>query len=191
MFERKISSLESCPALVLNADFQPLSYFPLSLWSWQSALKAVYLDRVTVVEEYDRVVRSPTVEIRLPSVISLKEYIHPGNHPVFSRFNLFLRDRFSCLYCGFHAHNGRELTFDHVVPRRLGGVTSWENIASACAPCNLKKGGRTPAQAHMALRQHPCRPSIYQLQNIGRSFPPHYLHKSWRDFLYWDTELES
>ena len=63
---------EACPALVLNADFRPLSYYPLSLWSWQDSLKAVFLDRVNIVSEYERVVRSPTTEFRLPSVVSLK-----------------------------------------------------------------------------------------------------------------------
>ncbi|MBV5336399.1 HNH endonuclease, partial [bacterium] len=64
---------DHCPALVLNADFRPLSYFPLSLWSWQEAVKAVVLDRVNIISQYDRVIRSPRFEIKLPSVISLKE----------------------------------------------------------------------------------------------------------------------
>ena len=59
----------SCPALVLNADYQPLSYFPLSTWSWQNALKAVFLNRVNVVSEYKQTVNSPSVSIKLPSVI--------------------------------------------------------------------------------------------------------------------------
>ncbi len=71
-------SLADCPALVLNADFRPLSYFPLSVWSWQEAIKAVVADRVNVISEYDRAVHSPSFEIRLPSVISLKEYIKPA-----------------------------------------------------------------------------------------------------------------
>jgi hypothetical protein len=66
---------ETCPALVLNADFRPLSYFPLSLWSWQDAVKAVFLDRVSVVAEYDRPIRSPSLTMKLPSVIALKEYV--------------------------------------------------------------------------------------------------------------------
>ena len=70
-----MASPESCPALVLNADFRPLSYFPLSLWPWQEAVKAVFLDRVNIVSEYDRVVHSPTFAMRLPSVIALKEFI--------------------------------------------------------------------------------------------------------------------
>ena len=83
---------DSCPALVLNADFRPLSYFPLSLWSWQDTVKAVFLDRVNIISVYDRVVHSPTAELRLPSVISLKEYIHATRRPAFTRFNVFLRD---------------------------------------------------------------------------------------------------
>ncbi|MFC7049533.1 HNH endonuclease [Emcibacter nanhaiensis] len=182
---------EHCPALVLNADFQPLSYFPLSIWPWQTAIKAVFLDRVQVIEEYDRVIHSPSCQVRLPSVISLKEYVNPGQHPAFTRFNVFLRDRFTCQYCGHRAPNGKELTFDHVIPRRAGGKTTWENIITACPPCNMRKGGRTPEEAHMRLLTKPLRPTVHKLQNHGRSFPPNYLHESWRDFLYWDTELES
>ena len=68
---------DSCPALVLNADFRPLSYYPLSLWSWQDAIKAVFLDRVNIVSSYDRAVHSPSYEIKLPSVVSLKNYVKP------------------------------------------------------------------------------------------------------------------
>ena len=53
-------SLEKCPALVLNADYRPLSYYPLSLWSWQDTVKSVFLDRVIIVSSYDRIVRSPS-----------------------------------------------------------------------------------------------------------------------------------
>ena len=83
------------PALVLNADFRPLSYYPLSLWSWQDAIKAVFLDRVNIVANYDRAVHSPTFEMKLPSVVSLKTYVKPSTHPAFTRFNVFLRDRFA------------------------------------------------------------------------------------------------
>jgi 5-methylcytosine-specific restriction endonuclease McrA len=172
---------------VLNADYTPLSYYPLSLWPWQTAVKAVFLERVDIVAQYERKVHSPSFEMSLPSVIALRQYVRPSQFPAFTRFNLFLRDRFSCQYCG----DGYELTFDHVVPRALGGRTTWENVATACAPCNLKKGGRTPNGAHMQLRRHPFRPTSWQLQEHGRSFPPNYLHDSWRDYLYWDVELEA
>ncbi|MEX1147459.1 MAG: HNH endonuclease [Sphingomonadales bacterium] len=184
-------SLERCPALVLNADYQPLSYFPLSLWNWQTVVKAVFLDRVNIVSEYDRVIRSPSFEMRLPSVIALKKYIKPSRHPAFTRFNLFLRDRFTCQYCGTDQDNGTELTFDHVVPRAYGGRTTWENVITACAPCNLTKGGRTPEEARLPLRSAPRQPSVNELQRNGRAFPPNYLHESWRDYLYWDAELEA
>lgn len=177
---------DSCPALVLNADYTPLSYYPLSLWPWQTAVKAVFLDRVSIVENYEREIHSPTRTMPIPSVIALRQYVKPSQYPAFTRFNLFLRDRFACQYCG----SGKDLTFDHVVPRRLGGRTSWENVATACAPCNLKKGGRTPQQAHMPLHQQPWRPTSWQLQDNGRCFPPNYLHESWIDWLYWDVELE-
>jgi 5-methylcytosine-specific restriction endonuclease McrA len=178
--------LESCPALVLNADYTPLSYYPLSLWPWQTAIKAVFLGRVDIVASYDRSVHSPSLDMRIPSVIALRQYVRPSEFPAFTRFNLFLRDRFACQYCG----SGQHLTFDHVVPRRLGGRTNWENIATACAPCNMKKGGRTPREAGMRLRVEPIRPTSWQLQQHGKSFPPGYLHETWRDWLYWDIELE-
>jgi len=183
------AGMNDSPALVLNADFRPLSYFPLSLWSWQDAIKAVFLNRVNVISEYETVVRSPSLEMRLPSVISLKEYVIPATRPAFTRFNVFLRDHFACVYCG-DAFPSHDLTFDHVIPRSRGGHTTWENVVSACAPCNLKKGGRTPGEAHMHPRRRPVQPTTWELQDHGRSFPPNFLHESWRDYLYWDSELE-
>ncbi len=178
--------LESCPALVLNADYQPLSYFPLSLWPWQDSVKAVFLERVNIVSEYERTVRSPSIEIRLPSVVSLKRYIRPLRRPAFTRFNVFLRDRFECQYCGSKS----ELTFDHLVPRSRGGRTTWDNVVAACASCNLRKGGRVAQACRMRPKVPPHRPTVHELQQVGRGFPPNYLHDSWRDYLYWDIELE-
>jgi 5-methylcytosine-specific restriction endonuclease McrA len=179
-------SPEACPALVLNADHRPLSYFPLSLWSWQDAIKAVFLDRVNILAEYDRAVHSPSFEMKLPSVVSLKSYVKPARNPAFTRFNVFLRDRFECQYCG----DGEDLTFDHVIPRSRGGKTTWENVVTACAPCNLTKGGRLPQHIGMFPRNPPHRPSVNELRNNGRRFPPNHLHESWADYLYWDSELE-
>jgi len=182
-------SLDNCPALVLNADFRPLSYFPLSLWSWQEVVKAVFLDRVNIISEYEEVVRSTSFEMRLPSVISLKEYIPAARRPAFTRFNVFLQDRFSCQYCG-EPYPSHELTFDHVVPRSRGGRTTWDNVVTACSSCNLLKGSRLPRESGMYPRLRPEQPSTHLLQENGRAFPPNYLHQSWRDFLYWDSELD-
>lgn len=177
---------DSSPALVLNADFRPLSYYPLSLLSWQDSVKAVFLDRVNIVSEYDRYVSSPTFKMRLPSVVSLKTYVKPALYPAFTRFNVFLRDRFSCQYCG----KKEDLTFDHLIPRALGGLTRWDNVVTACAPCNLAKGSELAADVGMIPMQEPYRPTVFELHRNGRRFPPNYLHESWLDYLYWDSELE-
>lgn len=179
-------SPDAHPALVLNADYRPLSYYPLSLWSWQDAIKAVFLDRVNIVAEYEAAVHSPSFEMRLPSVVSLKSYIRPNRYPAFTRFNVFLRDKFQCQYCG----SPSELTFDHVIPRSKGGLTEWENVCAACSPCNLRKGNKMPAKAGMWPIQKPFMPTVEDLHRNGRRFPPNYLHESWMDFLYWDSELE-
>ena len=182
-------SPQSLPALVLNADYRPLSYYPLSLWSWQDAVKAVFLDRVSVLSEYDHEVHSPSLTIRLPSVIALKDYIATARRPAFTRFNVFLRDAFACQYCNARAP-APDLTFDHVIPRSRGGRTTWENVVTACAPCNLRKGSKLAKQAGMFPYQKPYRPTVQDLHNNGRHFPPNYLHESWVDYLYWDTELQ-
>ena len=95
-----------------------------------------------------------------------------------------------CQYCG-ESGLAQDLTFDHVIPRSRGGRTTWQNIVAACGPCNLKKGGRTPQQAGMPLlRRAAHQPNSWELQEAGRRFPPHFLHQSWLDYLYWDIELE-
>jgi 5-methylcytosine-specific restriction endonuclease McrA len=186
-FVRKPAGLKQHPALVLNADYRPLSYYPLSLWSWQDAVKAAWLERVDIISEYDEVARSPSMEIRIPSVVVLRDYVKPQKKVAFTRFNLFLRDEFTCQYCNATG----DLTFDHVVPRAAGGITSWENVVAACSRCNLSKGSKSLRQSGMTLRKPPLQPQVGQLMNMGRKFPPNHLHESWLDFLYWDAELEA
>tara|TARA_B100000745_G_scaffold37892_2_gene23403 strand:- start:1673 stop:2242 length:570 start_codon:yes stop_codon:yes gene_type:complete len=178
--------LEKCPALVLNADFRPLSYYPLSLWCWQDAIKSVFLNRVMIVSNYERKIRSPSFEMNLPSVIALKNFIQPSKQPNFTRFNVFLRDKFTCQYCG----DKKDLTFDHLLPKSKGGLTNWENVVTACSVCNVKKGGRLYRHSEMILRRKPYSPSLEDLHYNGRNFPPNFLHESWMDYLYWDVELE-
>ena len=186
-FVRQSAGLRQHPALVLNADYRPLSYYPLSLWPWQDAVKAAWLNRVDIIAEYDEVARSPSMEIRIPSVVVLRDYVKPQKKVAFTRFNLFLRDEFSCQYCS----TSGDLTFDHVVPRASGGITSWENVVAACSRCNLRKGSKSLRQSGMTLRKPPRQPQAEQLRNVGRKFPPNHLHASWLDFLYWDAELDA
>jgi 5-methylcytosine-specific restriction endonuclease McrA len=113
-----------------------------------------------------------------------------ARRPAFTRFNVFLRDRFCCQYCG-QAHPTNMLTFDHLVPRSRGGFTTWENVVAACTVCNLAKGDRLCDECGMFPKRRPRQPTNKELQEHGRRFPPNFLHESWRDFLYWDSELEA
>ncbi|WP_269581954.1 HNH endonuclease [Roseibium sp. Sym1] len=171
-------------ALVLNADFRPLSSFPLSTWNWKDAVRSVLLDKVIVVAEYDEVVRSPSCSVPLPSVIALKHYQHQVEHVTFSKLNIFLRDRFRCQYCDTKFPS-TELTFDHVLPRSRGGTTCWENIVAACEPCNTRKG----SGMDMVPIRRPFKPKPWQLAAAQVSHPTTELHESWLDFIYWDSEL--
>ena len=174
------------PALILNADYRPLSYFPLSLWPWQEAIKAVYLKRVNVAAEYEEVVRSEKLTLPLPSVIVLKNYVVPTKTVPFTRATLFLRDEFTCQYCGY---KGKDLTFDHVVPKSRGGKTRWDNVVAACQSCNLRKAAKTTSQAGFKLKKVPTKPSPEVLLNKGKKFPPSDMHKSWSDFLYFEKDF--
>ena len=178
--------LEKCPALVLNADFRPLSYYPLSLWCWQDAVKSVFLNRVSIVSRYKRKVRSPSFEMELPSVIALKSFIKPSEYPYFTRFNVFLRDKFTCQYCG----DKKDLTFDHLLPKSKGGKTDWQNVVTACSTCIVKKGRKLYSKCDLRLKRKPFIPTVDDLHKNGRNFPPNFLHESWMDYLYWDIELE-
>jgi 5-methylcytosine-specific restriction endonuclease McrA len=110
------------PALVLNADFRPLSYFPLSLLSWQDAITAVFKDHVSVVAEYDKWVSSPSTKLRLPSVVALRDYIPMPKRVAFTRFNVFLRDRFRCQYCGNYFRQGSHVRARDTVVEGRGNV---------------------------------------------------------------------
>jgi 5-methylcytosine-specific restriction endonuclease McrA len=110
--------------------------------------------------------------------------VRPPARVAFTRFNVFLRDRFRCQYCGEQYVRG-ELTFDHVVPRADGGQTSWTNIVAACSPCNARKD-----RLRIKPLRAPFEPFQHELLAAQRLFPPNFLHETWADFLYWDVELE-
>ena len=114
----------------------------------------------------------------------------PQRKPAFTRFNVFLRDNFTCQYCA-KKFAANDLTLEHLVPRCLHGKTTWQNVVSACTNSNLKKVRRLIQNTDMKLLKTPVQPHSMQLQNNGRNFPSNYLHDSWRDYLYWDTELEN
>jgi len=173
------------PALVLNADYAPVSFFPLSVWSFERTLRNVLKGRVTVVETYDTVLRSPTFEYVPPSVVSLNTYVKRPNKVRFTRMNVFLRDKFTCQYCG-NEKKVSQLTFDHVVPRSHGGKTSWENIVSCCAKCNTLKADRRD----MKPKTKPKQPQVLNMKSLRNKYSTSEFNQTWVDYLYWESELE-
>jgi 5-methylcytosine-specific restriction endonuclease McrA len=169
--------------LLLNASFEPLKII-----SWQKAVTLLFLGKVEVVEQYeDEEVSSVSFSIKMPSVVRLLRLIRPRSRRVkFSRLNVFLRDKYTCQYCG-SAMSTTELTYDHILPRSRGGRTEWENIVTACVPCNRQKGGRTPGEAGMRLLKPPTRPSSLPTLKLTVTFRK--TPESWRDYLYWTATL--
>ena len=130
--------------------------------------------------------------IRVPRVIVLTTFDRiPKRHVRFSRLNIYARDDFTCQYCGYRSPRS-ELNLDHVVPRSLGGRSTWENVVCSCLDCNRRKGGRTPRQARLRLRRKPMRPQWTPFVNLMLSTVR---YQEWRPFLnivdasYWNTEL--
>jgi len=194
------------PSLVLNADFRPLSFAPLSTMTWMDGVrdmaKGIFGEggsRFITLDVYDRVLRSrgsstaKRVELQIPSVLAHKEYVDLNRPAAFTRAGLFLRDRNRCAYCQ-EVFRVSDLTFDHVHPRSQGGPTTWGNVVSACGPCNGRKANRTPAQAGMKLHWRPTVPTCAQLNALagtpGRLLRRR-LHRSWLFYLGLDEEEAS
>lgn len=150
-------------------------YEPISVISWQRAIRLQVLDKVEVVETWDQEVRSVCVAFKVPAVVRLVTTFSLHQQKIkFSRQNVLARDRWRCQYCGAK-HPAGVLTLDHVLPRSRGGKTCWENIVTACSECNSVKGNRTPEEAGMRLRKHPQRPRWLPLLAViaaRRAMPP-------------------
>ena len=178
--------------LLLNATYEPLRVV-----HWQKAITLWFQGKVEIVAEHDREVRAVTFSMKLPAVIRLLRRIRVRrklDYVPFSRANIYARDNHRCQYCG-EVFPTVELTFDHVVPVAQGGRKDWENIVTCCVACNRKKGGRTPAQAHLHLIRQPKRPdkaSAIRMADgrlhitLGLRNAP----ESWRDYVYWNVELD-
>lgn len=144
-------------------------FFPYQILTWQDAITQIYTGDSTVIATYDEEVRSPSVVMKVPAVVRLRPDIKPKRKVKYSRFNVFVRDSFTCQYCG-NKHPMRELTVDHMVPRCRGGKTCWENIVTACKRCNiLKKQDMTCDEAGMFPKNLPVRPKSLPLVTPVRS----------------------
>lgn len=142
--------------LVLNATYEPIN-----VCSLQRAVVLVLKDKAEVLEHAARKLRSATSAVAAPLVIRLRYFVRVPRHESrkISRRAVFARDGYECQYCGAASH----LTMDHVIPRSRGGRSSWENVVTSCAPCNLRKGNRLPAEINMHPRMvpRPPRPDVF------------------------------
>lgn len=158
--------------LVLNQDYQAIS-----ICTAERAFVLVFLRKAELLHDMPtRVMRSARAEHKFPSIIRLYSYVRvPYRRVSLSRANLFRRDGFQCGYCG----SRNQLTIDHVVPRSQGGRDTWDNLVTACQPCNTSKGNRTPEQAGMEMRRRPFRPSyiMYLADFTGK------VEDTWRPYL--------
>lgn len=166
--------LQKSKVLVLNA-----SYEPLSICDARNAVLLLFCGKAMMVASHpEHRIRTVTENFPLPSIVRLMVYVRIDYRgAVLNRKNLFRRDGFRCQYCGCKDDS---LTVDHVMPKSRGGEDTWENLITACKPCNTKKGNRTPAEAGMAMLNKPVRPSHITLMR------QHYLSISdeWKPYLF-------
>lgn len=141
-------------SLLLNS-----SYEPMRIVSWQKAIILWFQEKVEILEFHSSYARSAKDKFQLPSVLKLKSYVRlkNKNYVRFCRENVYLRDDYTCQYCG-HQFSPKQLTLDHVVPASKKGEKTWTNVVTACRDCNQKKANRTPAQAKMPLLTEPRMP---------------------------------
>ncbi len=179
------TSLTFHRTLLLNCSFEPLKVV-----SWQRAMTLWCQGKVEIVSTYDREVRAVSFTFKLPSVVRMLRFVRvryaPGYVP-FTRMNIYARDGHRCQYCG-QPFDSEELTFDHVIPAAQGGKRTWDNIVTACVPCNRTKDARTPEEAGMHLLGRPKKPAATPVLRVTvglRRVP-----EDWRSYLYWHAELE-
>ncbi len=157
------SSLECARVLVLNA-----SYEPLRIVSWQRAILLLLGRKIDVLDFSDIEVHSPSLTLKLPSVVIMKSYIlgrRIRRVARFSRQHVFMRDGHRCQYC-HDVFSPKDLTLDHVVPVVRGGKKTWSNIVTCCGDCNQKKGCRTPQEAGFYSFKMPTEPQAPFLPDL-------------------------
>jgi len=158
------------------------SYEPISILSWQKAIRLVILNKVEILREYDKSIRSKFLIFKMPAVIRLlNTFRRPRKKVKFNKLNVLARDSWHCQYC-HQPFNTNELTFDHLIPRSKGGKTTWLNIITCCSECNSKKGNRTPQEAGMRLRKQPTIPDWIPI--FSKTLSRKEIPEMWKDFCY-------
>jgi 5-methylcytosine-specific restriction endonuclease McrA len=167
--------------LVLN-----FTYEALNITSFQRAVKLIFSGKAEIVSDRERMLSSPTFEMRMPSIIRMLYYIRrPMQRVALTKKNILLRDDHMCQYCGIRGE--RLMTVDHVVPRSKGGPSTWENLVCACMRCNNRKNNRSPEDSNMALRRRPRTPKYIPWIQIKRNTLPN----EWHKFLFlWNVSID-
>jgi 5-methylcytosine-specific restriction endonuclease McrA len=166
--------------------FEEGQYANYNFQSWReiSALRAAFK------EQHDDWIHGVNFELQVPRVIRLLSFDRVPKQTIrFNRRNLFARDGNRCQYCGKHFPTS-ELSLDHVVPRSRGGDTTWENVVCACVACNVRKGGRTPQEAHLKLVRPPIKPKRSPLLAVKLDNPKYQSWKTFVDNAYWTVDLK-
>lgn len=161
------------PVLVLNANFEPLN-----VCTTRRALGLIFSGKAEMIMDGRGTVQTVRADYPRPSIIRIGYMIHrPRPKVKLTKREIFRRDGYTCQYCG--TRSGR-LTLDHVVPRRVGGQHTWDNLVTACASCNLRKGGRLPNQANLQLHNRPSEPRPTAEYLFGSHLED---NQEWRPFL--------
>jgi len=161
--------------LVLNSDYEPLNVCNL-----KRAVALMFLGKVDVLHTDTKIIHTISGSFDSPSVVRLRRHVkRPLPELRLSRRSIFARDSYTCQYCG---HGAKELTIDHVVPKRFGGGTTWDNMVCCCRKCNTKKGDKTLHQVGFTLKRQPRRPKYVPFISLTK-----YLDGArnavWRDYL--------
>jgi 5-methylcytosine-specific restriction endonuclease McrA len=167
--------------LVLN-----FTYEALNITSFQRAVKLIFSGKAEIVANRDRILNSPSFEMRLPSIIRMLYYIRrPMQKVALTKKNILLRDDYTCQYCNLKGE--RLMTVDHVIPRSRGGPSTWENLVCCCMRCNNRKNNRTPEHCNMTLKRKPKAPKYIPWIRIKRNTLP----DEWYKFLFlYDVSIE-
>ena len=172
-------------AEVVSLEDGQFSTYNFETWREVSEFRAKHFR-----EEDDDWVRTSNSEIQVPRVIRLLGYEKMPKHTVkFNRRNIFARDNNQCQYCGKRFPT-TDLSLDHVVPRSQGGQGTWDNVVCACVECNVRKGGRTPKQAHMSLIRKPEKPKRSPMLNLKLTSKKYQSWKTFLDNAYWSVDLK-
>lgn len=169
--------------LVLNHNYEPLNICRL-----KRAIILIFNKKAEFLEYDSAKIRTVNNTLEVPSVIRMLYYIkRPKPNIQLTRNNIFARDNYTCQYCGKMT---KDLTLDHIIPKRLGGKSTWENLVSACKNCNNKKGEKTLQQANMQLIKQPKVLTYYPGFNLNKNSKMP-LNESWRRYLPYEKKDDS